>query len=61
MLDLLPALSRAYLGGRVPVSLSYGQAAILLVLGLQLKEVADLEDTLSLPANQVGAVEGIGL
>ena len=33
-LDLVPPLAAAYLAGRVPATLSYGQAAILLTLGL---------------------------
>lgn len=35
ILDLLQPLARAYMAGRVPTSLSYGQVAILLCLGLQ--------------------------
>ncbi|GLC38597.1 hypothetical protein PLESTB_000450900 [Pleodorina starrii] len=56
VLDLLPPLARAYLRGRLPVSLSYGQAAILLVLGLQLRELGALEEGLGLPSNQLLAL-----
>ncbi|PNW85567.1 hypothetical protein CHLRE_03g192850v5 [Chlamydomonas reinhardtii] len=56
VLDLVPPLAAAYLRGRVPVSLSYGQAAIMLVLGLQLREVSALEESLGLPSNQVLAL-----
>lgn len=35
ILDLVQPLARAYMAGRLPTSLSYGQAAILLCLGLQ--------------------------
>jgi tRNA(Met) C34 N-acetyltransferase TmcA len=33
--DLVPAIARAYFSQRIPVNLSYGQAAILLCVGLQ--------------------------
>ncbi|GIM12120.1 hypothetical protein Vretimale_15547 [Volvox reticuliferus] len=56
ILDLLPPLARAYLRGRLPVSLSYGQAAILVVMGLQLQELAALEEGLGLPSNQLLAL-----
>ncbi|GFR40676.1 hypothetical protein Agub_g1265, partial [Astrephomene gubernaculifera] len=56
ILDLLPPLAQAYLRGRLPVSLSYGQAAILLVLGLQRRELSELETELGLPANQLLAL-----
>ncbi|KAG2483803.1 hypothetical protein HYH03_017326 [Edaphochlamys debaryana] len=56
ILDLLHPLAAAYIRGRVPVSLSYGQAAILLVLGLQCRELQALEEGLGLPPNQVLAL-----
>ncbi|GIL51445.1 hypothetical protein Vafri_7426 [Volvox africanus] len=56
VLDLLPPVARAYLRGRLPVSLSYGQAAILVVMGLQLRELAALEEGLGLPSNQLLAL-----
>jgi N-acetyltransferase 10 len=54
ILDLLPSLTRLYLSGQLPATLSYGQAAILLCLGLQQREVAEIEKDLGLPSNQVG-------
>ena len=35
ILDLLPPLVRTYFTGSIPATLSYGQAAIFLSLGLQ--------------------------
>jgi N-acetyltransferase 10 len=54
--DLVPPLARAYFAGRLPVSLSYAQAAILVVLGLQQRELSDVEATLGLPSSQVLAL-----
>jgi N-acetyltransferase 10 len=54
--DLLPPLARAYFAGRLPVSLSYAQAAILVVLGMQQRELSDVEATLNLPTSQVLAL-----
>ena len=56
ILDLLPGLAATYFAGRLPASLSYAQAAILLSLGLQRTEVKDLEASLQLPSNQVLAL-----
>jgi len=51
--DLVPALARAYFAQRIPVNLSYGQAAILLCVGLQHGDISRVEASLNLPANQV--------
>ena len=56
ILDLMPALMRAYLGGRIPATLSYGQAAIFLCLGLQQIDVSGVERALNLPSSQVLAL-----
>lgn len=56
VLDLLPSLARAYFCRQLPASLSYGQAAILLSLGLQQNELSVLEAALHLPSNQVLAL-----
>ena len=53
ILDLVPPLAHAYFAGRLPASLSYGQAAILLGLGLQQADVAAVADSIGLPINQV--------
>ncbi|KIY97539.1 putative N-acetyltransferase 10 [Monoraphidium neglectum] len=42
VLDLLPPLAATYLAGRLPATLSYGQAAILLALGLQRRELSEV-------------------
>ncbi|KAI5080911.1 hypothetical protein GOP47_0004094 [Adiantum capillus-veneris] len=54
ILDLVPILSWFYFLERVPTSLSYGQAAILLSLGLQHQCISHIE--LNLPRNQVLAL-----
>eukprot|EP00877_Chromochloris_zofingiensis_P001333 jgi/Chrzof1/111/Cz01g03260.t1 len=56
ILDLLTPLAACYLSGRLPTTLSYGQAAILLCLGLQQRELSDIEVALGLPSNQVLAL-----
>ena len=56
MLDLLPALARAFFARRLPASLSFGQAAILTALGLQQRGLDDVGAALGLPANQVLAL-----
>jgi hypothetical protein len=53
VLDLLPSLAATYLAGRLPATLSYSQAAILLTLGLQRRELGEVEAALGLPSNQV--------
>ncbi len=54
VLDLLPALAATYMSARLPATLSYSQAAILVTLGLQRRELGEVEATLGLPSNQVG-------
>jgi N-acetyltransferase 10 len=54
--DLLPSLAAAYLRGRVPATLSYGQAAILASMGLQRRELGEVAAALGLPSNQVLAL-----
>lgn len=56
ILDLLPLLAQAYFAGAIPVTLSYGQAAILLALGLQRVDVDVVGQSLGLPTNQVLAL-----
>ena len=53
---LVPPLARAYFAKRIPVTLSYTQAAILLILGLQLKTVDESVKDLDLPGTQVMAL-----
>ena len=56
ILDLIPALSKSYFAGNIPVTLSYSQAAILLCLGLQQRDVSAVEASLDLPSSQVLAL-----
>ncbi|KAK3254391.1 hypothetical protein CYMTET_36392, partial [Cymbomonas tetramitiformis] len=54
--DLMPCVARAYFSRRIPVSLSYGQAAIMLAIGLQGRDISQVEETMNLPASQVLAL-----
>jgi N-acetyltransferase 10 len=53
VLDLLPSVARLFFLNRVNTSLSFTQAAILLAMGLQHKDVTSLEAELGLPSNQI--------
>lgn len=56
VLDLVPALTGVWFAGRLPAQLSYAQAAILLVLGLQRRDVDAAAADLGLPVGQVLAL-----
>ena len=56
ILDLMPSLSRAYFSGHIPATLSYSQAAILLIIGLQCKSIDDVAQDLGLPSTQILAL-----
>ncbi|GAQ78702.1 N-acetyltransferase 10 [Klebsormidium nitens] len=56
ILDLVPSLSRLYFLEKLPATLSYGQAAILLSLGLQHQDLTDVEAYLKLPSSQILAL-----
>ncbi|CAM6032806.1 unnamed protein product [Sphagnum compactum] len=56
ILDLVPTVARLYFLERLPASLSYGQAAILLCLGLQHQQLEHLEGQLKLPGGQILAL-----
>lgn len=56
ILDLIPPIARGYFSERLPTNLSYGQAAILLSLGLQSKGLAAVQEALALPSNQILAL-----
>lgn len=56
ILDLLPSLAQAYFSHHIPANLSYLQAAILLSLGLQQKDISSLESAIQLPPNQALAL-----
>ncbi|KRX01052.1 hypothetical protein PPERSA_00800 [Pseudocohnilembus persalinus] len=53
IIDLLPIVSRLFFEGKIPkIHLSYRQAAILLGLGLQHKEISQIADEINLPTSQ---------
>ena len=54
--DLVPPITRAYFAKRIPATLSYAQAAILLGMGLQQSTLDDSSKQLDLPAQQVMAL-----
>lgn len=61
ILDLLPSLAHLYFTGRLKlppcnVSLSGVQQSILLAIGLQRKDLSDVEKELNLPSNQLLAM-----
>eukprot|EP00250_Pteridium_aquilinum_P001459 c11649_g1_i2 orf=138-3227(+) len=56
ILDLVSTISRFYFLERLPTTLSYGQAAILLCLGLQHQNLNYIEAQLNLPRNQILAL-----
>jgi N-acetyltransferase 10 len=56
IIDLLPLVADLYFSGRIQVSLSGVQRAILLAIGLQRKSIDDLEKELNLPVAQVLAM-----
>lgn len=56
ILDLVQTLCQLYFSERLPTSLSYGQAAILLCLGLQHESISYIEAQLNLPRNQILAL-----
>lgn len=56
VLDLVPPLARLYFLGKLDLSLSYTQAAILLGVGLQHKSVTELEQELEIQSGQILAL-----
>jgi N-acetyltransferase 10 len=59
--DLVPPLARAYFATRIPVTLSYTQAAIMLILGLQLRSIDEGVKALDLPPQQIMALFNKGI
>ena len=55
-MDLVPALAAAFFSGKLPATLSPGQAAILLCLGCQQLDISDVDKALDLPTSQVLAL-----
>ena len=56
ILDLVPPLARGFFCGQIPATMSYGQAAIFLCLGLQCLDIQATVKMLDLPCNQVLAL-----
>jgi N-acetyltransferase 10 len=54
--DLVPALAAAWVGGRLPVSLSPAQAALLVCVGLQRASTSVAAARLGLPSHQAMAL-----
>lgn len=53
ILDLVPVLSHLYFQERVPVSLSYAQASVLLCVGLQNRDISYIEGQMKLERQQI--------
>ncbi|XP_021758990.1 RNA cytidine acetyltransferase 1-like [Chenopodium quinoa] len=53
ILDLVPVLSHLYFQERVPVTLSYAQASVLLCIGLQNQDVSYIEGQMKLERQQI--------
>lgn len=43
ILDIVPILARLYFLEKLPVTLSYAQASVLLCMGLQAKDISAIE------------------
>ena len=56
IMDLVPTLACAFFAGKLPATLSAGQAAILLSLGLQQNDISKVEEALNLPVQQLLAL-----
>ncbi|KAI4383508.1 hypothetical protein MLD38_009339 [Melastoma candidum] len=53
ILDIVPILSHTYFQERIPVSLSYAQASVLLCIGLQNRDVTHIEGQMKLERQQI--------
>ncbi|XP_065874113.1 RNA cytidine acetyltransferase 1 [Euphorbia lathyris] len=53
ILDLVSILARAYFRGRLPITMSYVQASVLLCIGLQHQNVSYLEEQMKLERTQI--------
>lgn len=56
IIDLLPIIGQLFFSGRVPVSLSAGQKAIIVAISLQRRTVESISEELTLPVNQILAL-----
>lgn len=53
ILDILPKLARLYFLEKLPVTLSYAQASVLLCMGLQRKDISVVEGEMKLERQQI--------
>ncbi|KAJ4840707.1 hypothetical protein Tsubulata_018896 [Turnera subulata] len=53
ILDIVPILARLYFRGKLPVTLSYVQASVLLCLGLQQRNISFIEEQIKLARTQI--------
>ncbi|KAJ8768500.1 hypothetical protein K2173_022593 [Erythroxylum novogranatense] len=53
ILDIVPALAHLYFRGKLPVTLSYVQASVLLCTGLQLQNITHVEEQMKLERTQI--------
>ncbi|KAK3007259.1 LOW QUALITY PROTEIN: hypothetical protein RJ639_016242 [Escallonia herrerae] len=53
ILNLVPSLAQLYFWGKLPVTLSYAQASVLLCMGLQNRDVSYLEGMMKLERQQI--------
>ncbi|KAJ6907990.1 hypothetical protein NC651_018431 [Populus alba x Populus x berolinensis] len=53
ILDIVPILARLYFRGKLPISLSYVQASVLLCVGLQQRNITFIEEQMKLERTQI--------
>ncbi|KAK4790574.1 hypothetical protein SAY86_017878 [Trapa natans] len=53
ILDMVPALSHSYFQEKLPVSVSYAQASVLLCMGLQHRDITYIEGQMKLERQQI--------
>nr|TKS12370.1 UPF0202 protein [Populus alba] len=53
ILDIVPILARLYFRGKLPISLSYVQASVLLCVGLQQRNITFIEEQMKLERIQI--------
>ncbi|WCJ31748.1 RNA cytidine acetyltransferase [Euphorbia peplus] len=53
ILDLVSILAHAYFRGKLPITLSYVQASVLLCIGLQKQDISNIEEQMKLERTQI--------
>ncbi|OAY35950.1 RNA cytidine acetyltransferase 2 isoform X2 [Manihot esculenta] len=53
ILDIVPILARLYFQGKLPITMSYVQASVLLCIGLQHQNITYMEDQMKLERTQI--------